>query len=51
MGVADVRVATDVDAHVPVVTVDARDRESMKGLVLSLLDVLLERARSGGAGG
>ena len=46
LGVADVRSATDVDPHVPVVTVDARDRESMKRLVLTLLDVLLQRARS-----
>jgi uncharacterized protein len=47
LGVADVRAATDVDPHVPVVTVDARDRESMKRLVLTLLEVLLRRARSG----
>ena len=46
LGVADVRTATDVDPDVPVVTVDARDRESMKALVLTLLDVLLHRARS-----
>jgi uncharacterized protein len=44
-----VRAATDVDPDVPVVTVDARDRESMKALVLTLLDVLLQRARSGAA--
>jgi len=47
LGLADVRAATDVDPHVPVVTVDARDRESMKRLVLTLLEVLLRRARSG----
>ena len=47
LGLADVRAATDVDPHVPVIGVDARDRESMKGLVLTLLDVLLRRARSG----
>ena len=47
LGLADVRAATDVDAHVPVVAVDARSRESMKGLVLTLLEVLLRRARSG----
>jgi hypothetical protein len=28
---------TDVEAHVPVVDVDARDRESVKGLALALL--------------
>ena len=50
LGVSDVRGATDVDPHIPVVTVDARDRESMKHLVLTLLDVLLRRARSGVAG-
>lgn len=50
LGVSDVRGATDVDPHVPVVTVDARDRESMKHLVLTLLDVLLRRARSGAPG-
>lgn len=48
LGLADVRSATDVDPHVPVVDVDARDRESMKELVLTLLDVLLRRARSSG---
>ena len=47
LGLDDVRTATDVDPHVPVVTVDARDRESMKALVLPLLDVLLQRARAG----
>lgn len=49
LGVEDVRAATDVDPQVPVVTVDARSRESMKGLVLTLLDVLLRRARSAAA--
>jgi signal recognition particle receptor subunit beta len=47
LGLPDVRAATDVDPHVPVVAVDARDRESMKRLVLALLEVLLRRARSG----
>ncbi len=46
LALAEVRVATDVDPHVPVVAVDARSRESMKALVLTLLDVLLQRARS-----
>jgi uncharacterized protein len=41
-----VRAATNVDPHVPVVPVDARDRESMKRLVLTLLDILLSRART-----
>lgn len=42
-----VRLSANVDPHVPVVAVDARDRESVKQLVLTLLDVLLARARSG----
>jgi uncharacterized protein len=41
-----VRAATNVDQGVPVVAVDARDRESMKRLVLTLLDILLSRARA-----
>ncbi|GAA1268349.1 ATP/GTP-binding protein [Pseudonocardia aurantiaca] len=41
-----VRAATNVDPDVPVVAVDARDRESMKRLVLTLLDMLLSRARA-----
>ena len=41
-----VRAATNVDPDVPVVAVDARDRESMKSLVLTLLDMLLSRARA-----
>ena len=41
-----VRAATNVDPHVPVVAVDARNRESMKRLVLTLLDILLSRARA-----
>jgi uncharacterized protein len=51
LDVQQVRAATNVDQDVPVVTVDARDRESMKALVLTLLDVLLQRARSGAAAG
>jgi len=44
----EVRAATNVDPDVPVVAVDARDRESVKGVVLTLLDVLLTRARAAG---
>lgn len=41
-----VRTAANVDPDVPVVAVDARDRESMKQLVLTLLDLLLRRAQA-----
>jgi uncharacterized protein len=44
LAVHQVRAATSVGPHVPVVTVDARDRESMKELVLTLIDLLLQRA-------
>jgi hypothetical protein len=47
LGPDEVRGATDVDPDVPVVEVDARDRESVKALVLTLLGVLLQRARAG----
>jgi hypothetical protein len=43
---AEVRDAADVDAHVPVVAVDARSRESVKQVVLCLLNVVLGRARA-----
>ena len=49
LGPDEVRGATDVDPDVPVVEVDARDRESVKALVLTLLGVLLQRARAGPA--
>lgn len=44
-----VRDALDVDATVPVIECDARERESVKTVVLTLLDVVLQRAlaRSG----
>jgi uncharacterized protein len=48
---AEVRVATDVDPDVPVVAVDARDRESVKTVILTLLDVILARARAARAAG
>ena len=38
--------AVDVEPHVPVVVVDARSRESVKQVVLCLLNVVLVRARS-----
>jgi uncharacterized protein len=47
LSLEEVRDATDVDAHVPVVAVDARSRESVKQVVLCLLNVVLDRARSG----
>lgn len=46
LGIEQVRRSTDVDPDVPVVTVDARDRESTKQLVLTLLDLLLRRAQA-----
>jgi uncharacterized protein len=47
LGLEQVREATDVDPHVPVVAVDARHRESVKQVVLCLLNVVLNRARAG----
>jgi hypothetical protein len=47
LGLQEVREATDVDPHVPVVAVDARSRESVKQVVLCLLNVVLNRARAG----
>jgi len=49
LSLEQVREATDVDAHVPVVAVDARSRESVKQVVLCLLNVVLNRARAGAA--
>jgi signal recognition particle receptor subunit beta len=49
LSLAEVRQATDVDPHVPVVAVDARSRESVKQVVLCLLNVVLNRARAGTA--
>jgi len=46
LSIEQVREAVNVDPHVSVVTVDARSRESMKALVLTLLEVLLQRARA-----
>lgn len=43
---AQARTAVNVDPDVPVVAVDARDRESVKGAVLTLLHVVLARART-----
>lgn len=45
----DVRAATDVDPDIPVLGVDARDRESMRGVALRLLDLILARATDRGA--
>ena len=41
----DVRAATNVDTDIPVIGVDARSPESMKGAALRLLDLILARAR------
>ena len=43
----EVRTSTDVDPHVPVLAFVAREKESVKSVVLALLDVILHRARSG----
>jgi signal recognition particle receptor subunit beta len=41
-----VRHAINVDTDIPVVKIDARDREQVKAVVLSLLNVILNRART-----
>ena len=41
----DVRAATNVDKDIPVIGVDARSQDSMKGAALRLLDLILARAR------
>jgi signal recognition particle receptor subunit beta len=41
-----VRHAINVDGDVPVVKIDARDREQVKAVVLSLLNVILNRAKT-----
>jgi len=46
-----VRAAANVDPDVPVVAVDARERESVKEAVLSLLRLVLIQARSQSASG
>jgi uncharacterized protein len=45
VGMDAVREATDVDPTVPVLAVDARGREPVKEIVLSLLRMVLRRAR------
>ncbi|MDT7580166.1 MAG: uncharacterized protein QOK35_1430 [Pseudonocardiales bacterium] len=44
----DVRAASNVGPDTPVLAVDARDHESMKGAALRLLDLILTQARSTG---
>jgi len=44
----DVRAASNVHPDTPVLAVDARDRGSMTGAALRLLDLVLTRARSAG---
>lgn len=46
--VADVRAALAIGKEVPIVAVDARSRESVKGTILALLDVVLSKALAGG---
>ncbi|MFN8077798.1 MAG: ATP/GTP-binding protein [Kineosporiaceae bacterium] len=43
-GLADVRDALDVDPDVPVVATDARSRPAVRDTLLTLLDVVLQRA-------
>jgi signal recognition particle receptor subunit beta len=50
MTIDQVRHAVNVDADVPVVGVDARDREQVKAVVLTLLRRILARAKSRGRG-
>lgn len=47
LGIEQTRAAVNVEPDVPVVAVDARDRESVKVAVLTLLHLVLARARSG----
>jgi hypothetical protein len=49
LALEQVKDAVDVDQHVPVVAVDARSKESVKQVVLCLLNVVLSRARAGAA--
>ncbi|MDH5288584.1 MAG: ATP/GTP-binding protein [Acidimicrobiia bacterium] len=44
-----VRDALSVSAHVPIVSIDARDRESAKAALLTLLGVLVNRKQTAGA--
>ena len=44
----DVRAASNVHPDTPVLAIDARDRESMTGAALQLLDLILTRARNAG---
>jgi signal recognition particle receptor subunit beta len=46
LSLSDVRIATDVDPVVPVLACDARDRESVKSVILALLDTILTRAKA-----
>ena len=46
MSLDEVRETINVDEAVPVIAVDARDREQVKQSVLTLLNVILARARS-----
>ena len=41
----DVRAATNIEPDIPVVGVDARSHESMRGAAMQLLDLILARAR------
>jgi uncharacterized protein len=46
--VADVRAALAIDKAVPIMTVDARSKDSVKAIILALLDVVLSRALATG---
>ena len=43
---AVVRDALSISDHVPIVAIDARDRDSAKGALLTLLNVLVSRKRT-----
>jgi hypothetical protein len=47
----EIREALQVSPHVPVVSTDARGRGAVKDTVLSLLDVVLNRAMAKACGG
>jgi signal recognition particle receptor subunit beta len=46
----DVRIALDLDPHVPVVLCDARERESVKQVLITLVEHVLKQAPDGMSG-
>jgi signal recognition particle receptor subunit beta len=45
-----VRMALNVGEHIPIIRFDARDRESVKDVLIKLLDSLLNRSRAAALG-